>query len=58
MKTLLPVSLLLLAGLSGCVWYGRGGGPNGQPYDYGAGASPPQNTAPPPGYAPQPTPGQ
>ncbi len=54
MKTRLPVSLLLLAGLSGCVWYGRAGGPNGQPYSYGSGAMLPQNDTPPPGNGPQP----
>nr|WP_295738459.1 lipoprotein [uncultured Acidocella sp.] len=42
-KMLLP--LLLLAGLSGCVMYGAGGGPNGQPYDLNA---PPPNPPPPP----------
>ena len=40
-KKLLPLALLL-AGLSGCVMYGRGGGPSGQPFSYGPPAQPPQ----------------
>ncbi|MGE4481738.1 hypothetical protein [Acidocella sp.] len=39
--------LLLLTGLSGCVMYGRAGGPEGQPYRYGAAALPPGQNPPP-----------